>query len=58
MLRFFENLVDPYLSYAEQDTPPTRLWPFLKEYLVPFRGVLVLAIIFKTIVAFGDVAIV
>lgn len=58
MLRFFENLVDPYLSYAEQDNPPTRLWPFLKEYLVPFRGVLVLAIIFKTIVAFGDVAIV
>ncbi|MDA9020361.1 ABC transporter transmembrane domain-containing protein, partial [Flavimaricola sp.] len=58
MLRFFENLVDPYLSYAEQDNPPTRLWPFLKEYLVPFRGVLALAIIFKTIVAFGDVAIV
>ena len=39
MFRFFENLVDPYQPYVEQDAPPTRLWPFLKEYLraVPQR---------------------
>jgi ATP-binding cassette subfamily B multidrug efflux pump len=39
MFRFFENLVDPYQPYVEQDAPPTRLWPFLKEYLQPFRSV-------------------
>jgi ATP-binding cassette subfamily B multidrug efflux pump len=30
MFRFFETLVDPYEPYAEDDTPPNRLWPFLK----------------------------
>lgn len=30
MFRFFENLVDPYCDYPEQDRPPTRLWPFMK----------------------------
>ncbi|MBL9048642.1 MAG: ABC transporter ATP-binding protein [Tabrizicola sp.] len=39
MFRFFENLVDPYQPYPEQDAPPTRLWPFLKDYLRPFKGV-------------------
>ncbi|WP_103257412.1 ABC transporter ATP-binding protein [Tabrizicola aquatica] len=39
MFRFFENLVDPYQPYVEQDAPPTRLWPFLKDYVRPFRGV-------------------
>jgi ATP-binding cassette subfamily B multidrug efflux pump len=58
MFRFFENLVDPYSAYAETDTPPQRLWPFLRQYLRPFRRVLAAAILFKTAVAFGDVAIV
>ena len=35
MFRFFESLVDPYAPYAETDTPPTRLWPFLRDYLRP-----------------------
>ena len=39
MFRFFENLDDPYQPYAETDTPPTRLWPFLKDYVRPFRKV-------------------
>jgi ATP-binding cassette, subfamily B, multidrug efflux pump len=58
MLRFFENLVDPYASYPQTDTPPTRLWPFMRQYLVPFRAALLLSVLFKAIVAFGDVAIV
>ncbi len=39
MLRFFENLVDPYQSYAVTDTPPRKLWPFLKDYIRPFKRV-------------------
>ena len=39
MFRFFENLVDPYVTYAENDTPPQRLGPFLAQYLAPFRTV-------------------
>ena len=40
MFRFFESLVDPYTPYAETDTPPTRLWPFLRDYLRPARRVM------------------
>ena len=58
MLRFFETLVDPYARYDVTDTPPNRLWPFMKQYLMPFRNVFFAAILFKTAVAFGDVAIV
>ena len=38
MFKFFENLVDPYVKYAQTDTPPTRLWPFLRTFMVPFRN--------------------
>jgi ATP-binding cassette subfamily B multidrug efflux pump len=39
MFRFFENLVDPYASYTQTDTPPRKLWPFLEDYLRPFKKV-------------------
>lgn len=39
MLRFFENLVDPYQAYDQTDTPPRKLWPFLKDYVRPFKKV-------------------
>lgn len=39
MFRFFENLVDPYATYPQNDTPPTRLFPFLINYMRPFRRV-------------------
>ena len=39
MLRFFENLVDPYCDYPQEDHPPRKLWPFLNEYARPFRRV-------------------
>ena len=41
MFRFFESLVDPYAPYAATDTPPTRLWPFLRDYLRPAWKVMV-----------------
>ena len=39
MFRFFENLVDPYCDYPETDTPPTKLWGFLRQYARPFHKV-------------------
>ncbi len=39
MFRFFEGLVDPYATYTPTDTPPRKLWPFLWDYIVPFRWV-------------------
>ncbi|MDU8944530.1 ABC transporter ATP-binding protein [Ovoidimarina sediminis] len=39
MFRIFENLVDPYGPYEETDRPPTRLWPFMRDYTRPFAKV-------------------
>lgn len=51
MFRFFENLVDPYAPYAQVDTPPDRLWPFLMTYAHPFRKVFWAAGIMSVVVA-------
>ena len=55
MFRFFENLVDPYEPYAEDDTPPTRLWPFLMTYARPFKRVFWAAGIMSVVVALVEV---
>ena len=39
MFKFFETLVDPYAPWEQTDTPPRRLWPFLKGFIRPFRKV-------------------
>jgi ATP-binding cassette, subfamily B, multidrug efflux pump len=39
LFRFFENLVDPFEPYAQTDKMPDRLWPFLKGFSKPFRGI-------------------
>lgn len=51
MFRFFENLVDPYVAYTETDRPPTRLWPFLRDYSRPFTRVYALAAAMSVVVA-------
>ncbi len=51
MFRFFENLVDPYVAYEETDTPPTRLWPFMRAYARPFHRVFALTTGMSVIVA-------
>ena len=51
MFRFFENLVDPFEPYEQDDTPPTKLWPFLNRYLKPFRAVFFWATVSSIIVA-------
>ena len=47
MFRFLENLVDPYQPYAEVDAPPTRLWPFLRDYVRAFRKVFAVTAVFS-----------
>ncbi|TDE37024.1 ABC transporter ATP-binding protein [Antarcticimicrobium sediminis] len=51
MFRFFENLVDPYCAYTQEDRPPTRLWPFLRAYARPFRRVFIWAGLLSVAVA-------
>ena len=58
MFKFFERLVDPYAPYAQSDTPPRRLWPFLKEYIQPFRGVFAVTAVLSVISAGADVALI
>jgi ATP-binding cassette subfamily B multidrug efflux pump len=58
MFRFFETLVDPYVDYPETDTPPSRLWPFLKDYAQPFRAVLLVTALLKIAVAGVEILLV
>lgn len=51
MFKLFENLVDPYVPYEETDRPPTRLWPFMRLYMAPFRRVFWAAGIMSVVVA-------
>ena len=58
MFRYFENLVDPYETYAENNTPPTRLLPFLMEYARPFRKVFVLTALMSIVVATIEIGLI
>ncbi len=51
MFRFFEGLVDPYTAYQETDTPPKRLYPFLRNYAEPFKGVLLITGVMSLVIA-------
>lgn len=55
MFRFFEGLVDPYVPYKESDTPPQRLYPFLREYAEPFRKVFWVTGITSVIIAIVEI---
>ncbi len=57
MFRFFEGLVDPYGPYEQTDAPPRRLWPFLKEYIQPFRAIFAVTGALSVLAAFLDVAL-
>ncbi|NOX74201.1 MAG: multidrug ABC transporter ATP-binding protein, partial [Alphaproteobacteria bacterium] len=59
MLKFFENLVDPYEEYEDADTPPaTTLFAFLNEYLKPLRKVLVWIVILTIIVGLIEIGLI
>jgi len=57
VLHYFENLVNPYAAYTETDQPPQRLWPFLRQYMGPFRKVFLGAAVMSVVVAFVEVAL-
>ena len=58
MFKFFEGLVDPYAPYIQSDTPPRKLWPFLREYIQPFRLVFSITAVLSVLAAFMDVALI
>lgn len=58
MFRFFEGLVDPYTAYSETDTPPRKLWPWLRDYIRPFRKVFAVTGTLSVASAFIEVAMI
>lgn len=58
MFKFFENLVDPYVSYEETDIPPTKLWPFMWNYCQPFKTVFLITAIMSVVVAAVEVGLI
>jgi ATP-binding cassette, subfamily B, multidrug efflux pump len=58
VFRYFEGLVDPYVAYDQTDTPPRRLWPFLREYVLPFRVVFAITGALAILTAATDVALI
>ncbi|SEB44591.1 ABC transporter ATP-binding protein [Rhodobacter sp. 24-YEA-8] len=58
MFRFFEGLVDPYTAYSETDTPPRKLWPWLRDYIRPFRKVFAVTGTLSVASAFIEVALI
>lgn len=58
MFRFFENLVDPYTDYAETNTPPQQLWPFLRQYCGPFKAVFFFTGIMSIVVAAVEIGLI
>jgi ATP-binding cassette subfamily B multidrug efflux pump len=58
VFRYLEGLIDPYAPYPQTDTPPRRLWPFLKEYIRPFHKVFAVTALISIVVASVDVMLI
>ena len=58
MFSFFETLVDPYIPYARTDAPPRRLWPWLRQFVRPFRAVFAVTGVIAVLTAFTEVALI
>ena len=58
MFRFFENLVDPYVDYPQEDNPPRDLWPFFKSYSQPFKKVFAITAFMSVLVAGVEVGLI
>lgn len=58
MFAFFENLVDPYTAYPENDVPPNRIGAFLATMLRPFRKLIALNIVTSSASAIAEVALI
>ena len=58
MFRFFETLVDPYTAYPQDDTPPQRVWLFLRAYSQPFLKIFALTACMSVVVAAIEVGLI
>ncbi|EKE44642.1 hypothetical protein OCGS_1480 [Oceaniovalibus guishaninsula JLT2003] len=58
MFRLFENLVDPYTPYEVDDTPPRKLWPFIRAYSRPFGRVFVWTALTSVLVAAVEIGLI
>ncbi|HKK96918.1 MAG TPA: ABC transporter ATP-binding protein [Marivita sp.] len=58
MFRLFENLVDPYGPYDEKNTPPTKLLPFMLDYMQPFKKVFWYAGLMSIVVAAIEIGLI
>ncbi|MBI6629333.1 ABC transporter ATP-binding protein [Pontibaca salina] len=58
MFRFFEQMVNPYGDYTQDDRPPTRVGPFLRAYAQPFRRVFFWAGLLSVVVAAIEVGLI
>lgn len=57
-LRYFERLVDPYTPYTETNDAPRKIWPFLRQYMGPFRRVFWAAGIMSIITASVEIGLI
>lgn len=58
MFRYFETLVDPYAPYEQDDAPPRRLWPFIREYSRPFKTLFAFTALMSVIVAAMEIGLI
>ena len=58
MLKFFEGLINPYQPYSQSDSPPAKLWPFLAEYVRPFRRIFAVTGVISALNATLEVALI
>lgn len=58
MFRFFENLVDPYVDYPNEDRPSRDLWSFFHGYSQPFKKVFALTAFMSIFVAAIEVGLI
>jgi len=58
MFRFFENLIDPYVDYPDDDRPPRDLWSFFMGYSQPFKKIFALTAFMSILVAAVEVGLI
>lgn len=57
MFRFFENLIDPFQKFHEE-TPPAKLWPYVKSHYGPYYKWMVWMALIGATVAFIETGLI
>lgn len=58
MLKYFENLVDPYCEGQIGKAPSRKVWAFMASFVAPFRRIIYLNIITSFFVAAAEVGLI